>query len=153
MNTINIVATITKPIELKYTPSGTCIANFSIAYNEKYKKQDGSYEDKAHFFDVVAFGKKGEVLSQFFQKGSRIGITGSLNYESWQNDQGQTRSKVNIKLNDFTFIDRKQDNAGQQPQQPQQNYQQQNQASANYAQPQQQYQQPTINVDQDEIIF
>jgi len=106
MNQINIIGTITKEIELQYAPSGTAIAKFSIAYNEKYKKQNGEQVEKAHFFDVVTIGKKAEVLQKFFSRGKRIGITGSLNFVQWQNKEGANRSKVSIKLNDFTFIDK-----------------------------------------------
>ena len=133
MNNIQILGTITREPELRYTQSGTAILSFGIAYNEKYKKQDGSYEDKAHFFDVTAFGKRGETINQYFNKGSRILIGGSLDFQSWNDKQGQKRSKVSIKLNDFDFIDKK-DN-------------QSNNSQANYQQPQQQaqqYQHPPI---------
>jgi len=123
MNNVQILGTITRDLELKYTASGTAILSFGIAYNEKYKKQDGSYEDKAHFFDVTAFGKRGETINKYFTKGARILISGSLDFQSWNDNNGQKRSKVSIKLNDFDFIDKNQSNNGQanynQPQQPQ----------------------------------
>jgi len=133
MNNVQILGTITREPEIKYTQSGTAILSFGIAYNEKYKKQDGSYENKAHFFDVTAFGKRGETINQYFNKGARILIGGSLDFQSWNDAQGQKRSKISIKLNDFDFID-KRDN-------------QSNKSQTNYQQPQQQaqqYQQPPI---------
>jgi len=139
MNNVQILGTITREPELKFTQSGTAILSFGIAYNEKYKKQDGSYEDKAHFFDVTAFGKRGETISQYFNKGARILIGGSLDFQSWNDQQGQKRSKVSIKLNDFDFIDKKTDN--QQSNNSQANYQQpQQQQAQQYQAPQPQYQ-------------
>lgn len=108
MNKVQILGTITRDINLTYTQSGSAIANFGIAYNDKWKGQDGQMQEKAHFFDVSVFGKQAEIISQFFNKGSRILIDGSLDFQSWEKD-GQKQSKVGIKMNGFSFIDRKSD--------------------------------------------
>lgn len=152
MNQVNIIGTMTKDCELKFAPSGTPIGSFGIAYNERYKKQDGTPVDKAHFFDVTVIGKKAEVVSQYFKKGSRIGITGSLDFQQWQDQQGNNRSKVGIKLNDFTFIDRKSDNQ-QTQQQSQKSHQSYNQQPNNQQQQTQgQQQMPTLGIEE-EIPF
>lgn len=109
MNSINILGTMTRDIELRYTQSGAAIASFGIAYNEKRKQADGSYTDVSHFFDVTAFGKRAESLNQYFRKGSRILIDGSLDYQSWSDADGLKRSKVSIKLENFYFIDKRSD--------------------------------------------
>lgn len=110
MNKVQILGTITKDIEIRYTQGGVAIASFGVAYNEKYKGQDGNYVEKAHFFDVTAFGKTAENINKFFHKGSRILIDGKLNHETWKSQDGSNRSKVSIKLENFDFIDRKADN-------------------------------------------
>lgn len=109
MNNVQILGTITREPELKYTQGGIAILSFGIAYNEKRKQQDGSYGDVAHFFDVTAFGKTAENINSYFFKGSRILINGSLDFQSWEKD-GQKRSKVGIKVNSFDFIDKRSDN-------------------------------------------
>ena len=109
MNNINIIGTMVKDIELKYLPSGAALGSFSIAVNQDYKK-DNQLVKKTSFFDVKVFGKQSETISNFFHKGSRIGINGELDQESWVTQDGQNRSKVVIKLNSFSFIDRKSDN-------------------------------------------
>ena len=132
MNKVALLGTITRDVEIKYTQSGTCIASFGVAYNEKRKDASGNYNDVSHFFDVTAFGKRAETVNQYFRKGSRILIDGSLDFQQWTDQSGQKRSKVSIKLNDFDFIDKRdnqsnnaQTNQGyQQPrQQPAQQYQ------------------------------
>lgn len=159
MNNIQILGTMTKEPELKYTGTGTAILSFSIAYNEKYKKQDGSYEDKAMFFDVTAFGKRAETINSYFRKGSRILINGSLDYQRWSDKQsGQNRSKVGIKLNDFDFIDKRdsQTNTTQAQQQPTyeyQNAQGQQVTQQQYQARQQAQKPPSIDVYEDEIPF
>ena len=105
MNSIQILGTITRDVEIKYAQSGTAIGSFSIAYNEKRKDQSGNYNDVAHFFEVTAFGKTAENIQKYFSKGSRILLQGSLDYQSWEKD-GQKRSKVGIKAMSFDFIDR-----------------------------------------------
>jgi len=154
MNSINIVSTMTRDCEIKYTTSGVAIGSFGIAYNEKIK-QNGSYQDKVNFFDVVCFGKTAENVNQFFRKGSQIGISGSLNFEQWKAQDGSNRSKVNIKMQSFTFIDKKSDNQ-QSNNQPQNQYQQQQQNTdqGQYQQDQMpQNNQPQIDMDSGEIPF
>ena len=60
-NKVQILGTITKDIELRYTQGGVAIGSFSIAVNDKYKSQSGEYIEKTHFFDVVAFSKTAEI--------------------------------------------------------------------------------------------
>lgn len=129
MNKLQILGTITSDIELIYTQGGSAIANFGIAYNDKWKGQDGQVQEKAHFFRVSAFGKTAENINSFFFKGSRILIDGSLDFQEWvDNTTNEKKSKVAIKLNGFSFIDRKSDNnqQGQQQQYGNQNQQKQN---------------------------
>lgn len=136
MNKVQILATITRDIELKYTQVGSAIANFGVAYNDKWKDQNGQIQEKAHFFEVTAFGKTGENINSFFRKGSRILIDGSLDYQSWVDQNQQKRNRVSIKLNGFDFIDRKSDTDSQNNQggyTPQQGQQQ------SYQQPQPNY--------------
>tara|TARA_R110001632_G_scaffold1663_1_gene7266 strand:+ start:1031 stop:1414 length:384 start_codon:yes stop_codon:yes gene_type:complete len=114
MNNISIIGRIGKEIELKFLPSGSAIANFSIAVNQDYKKQDGSKVEKTSWFDITAFGKTAENLNNFFNKGSMIGISGELEQQTWTSQDGTNKSKVIIKLQSFTFIDKKQDNQQQQ---------------------------------------
>ena len=112
MNKIIILGTLVRDCELKYTQSGTAVGSFGIAYNEKVKDQSGQYTDKAHFFDVTAWGKTAENVQKFFQKGSRILINGQLQFSQWEKD-GQKRSKVDIRMHSFDFIDRKSGNPSQ----------------------------------------
>ena len=123
MNNVNIIGTMTRSIDLKYLTTGTPVGSFAIAVNQDYKKQDGTKVEKTSFFDVKVIGKQSEIINQYFSKGSRIGITGELEQETWQDNQGQNRSKVVIKLEQFSFIDKKSnDNQGQRSQ-SQNNYQ------------------------------
>ncbi len=141
MNKVQILATITRDIELRYSQGGSAIANFGIAYNDKWKDQQGQVKEKAHFFDVSVFGKQAETVNNFFRKGSRILIDGSLDFQSWEKE-GQKHSKVSIKMNGFSFIDRKSDESSDKNnyQQPHQQQQQQQQHQQQQQAPQYEYQ-------------
>ena len=174
MNKIIILGTITKDIEIKYTQSGTAIANFSIAYNKKWTdKNTNERKEKASFFDVQVFGKQAETINQYFHKGSRILIEGELEQQTWQAQDGTNRSKVVINLNGFDFIDKSNNGDGSQSYSRSQQNDQQNQPPVyqptgnTQPTPQQQYQQqqqpqekaqqpsqpPEIDIDEDEIPF
>ncbi len=136
MNNVNVIGRIGKEIELKYLQSGSAVASFSIAVDQSYKK-DGQKVEKTSWFDVSAFGKTAETVNQYFHKGSMIGITGELEQQTWKAQDGSNRSKVIIKLQNLTFIDKKDNQSNQSNQQQaqqQQSYQPQQQS---YSQPQQ----------------
>ena len=111
MNKVQILGTITRDVEIKFTQTGTAIGSFGIAYNERRGDKE-----VAMFFDVTALGKTAENIQKYFGKGSRILIDGSLDFQQWEKD-GQKRSKVSIKVNGFDFIDKRTDNTA--PSQPQ----------------------------------
>lgn len=105
MNSVNIIGRIGGDISLRYLPSGKAVASFSIAVDQSYKK-DGQKVEKTSWFDIVAFNGA-EAINQYFHKGSRIGIVGELEQQTWQDQSGGNKSKVVIKLRSFDFIDSK----------------------------------------------
>ena len=127
---------------MKYLQSGSAVASFSIAVDQSYKK-DGQKVEKTSWFDVSAFGKTAETVNQYFNKGSMIGVTGELEQQTWKAQDGSGRSKVIIKMQNLTFIDKKdnsqqQQQGGYQQQAPQQQYQAPQQQQA-YQAPKPQY--------------
>lgn len=146
MNNVSIIGTITRDIDLKYLPSSLAVGTFAIAVNQDYKKQDGTKVEKTSFFDIKIIGKQAETVNQFFHKGSRIAINGELEQEVWTAQDGSNRSRVIIKMKEFSFIDRKSDNQGQQSDRNN------NQSQSNYQQPQQN-KIPEIDINEEEIPF
>lgn len=145
MNNINIIGTMVRDLELKYLPSGTAVGSFAIAVNQDYKNQAGQKVEKTSFFDVKVVGKQSETINQYFHKGSRIGITGSLEQETWSAQDGTNRSRVIIKLENFSFIDRKSDNQNSQGQNNQKQQRQQPTQRNEYV--------PEFDVDDESIPF
>lgn len=94
INRVILVGRLTRDAELRYTGGGTAVCKFSLAINRR-KKSGEKWEDEAHFFDAVLFGKQGEAISQYLVKGKQVGIDGELRQNRWEQD-GQSRSKVEI---------------------------------------------------------
>ena len=94
INRVILVGRLTRDAELRYTGGGMAVCKFSLAINRR-KKSGDSWEDEAHFFDVVLFGKQGEAINQYLVKGKQVGIDGELRQNRWE-QEGQSRSKVEI---------------------------------------------------------
>ena len=102
---------ITKDLELKQAGQ-TQVTNFSLAVDNPFKKDDTS------FFDIAAFGRTAQLLTDYCGKGSKILIEGNLKQDRFQDKEGQNREKVYVNLDKFEFLDSKDSN--QQNSQPQQ---------------------------------
>lgn len=105
INTYTVSGNLTKAPELRATTSGTPVCNGSICYNSRRKSQSGDWEDVPNFFDFVAFGKAAEVLARK-QKGDRIVINGELTQRSWENKDGERRTKVELLVKEFVDTSR-----------------------------------------------
>ena len=96
-NTITIVGNLTRDPELRFTPGGAAVANFGVAWN--LKGRDGA-EDKVSYFDVTCWRQLAENVSDSLTKGSRVVVHGRLDQRSWENQEGERRSKVEIVADD-----------------------------------------------------
>lgn len=96
-NTVTIVGNLTRDPELRFTPSGAAVANFGVAWN--LKGRDGQ-EDKVSYFDVTCWRQLAENVSDSLTKGSRVVVYGRLDQRSWENQDGDRRSKVEIIADD-----------------------------------------------------
>lgn len=99
-----IVGNITRDPELRSTPSGTQVCSFSVAVNRNYRDSSGEQKENVSFFDCSAWGKSGELIAQYAKKGSGILVSGRLDQRSWEDKEGQKRSRVEIVVEDFNFI-------------------------------------------------
>ncbi|MCX7029947.1 MAG: single-stranded DNA-binding protein [Spirochaetes bacterium] len=102
INHVVLVGNLTRNAELKYTNSGTAISAFSLAVNQRRKKDD-QWVDESHFFDVEYWGKAAEAVNQYLVKGKQVGVEGSLRQDRWEKD-GQTRSKVKITASNVMLL-------------------------------------------------
>jgi single-strand DNA-binding protein len=96
-NTVELIGNITRDPELRFTPSGAAVANFGLAVNRRWRNQQtNEWEEQVSFFDVVCWRELAENVAESLTKGSRVIVTGRLDQRSWETDQGEKRSKVEV---------------------------------------------------------
>ncbi|HVA05043.1 MAG TPA: single-stranded DNA-binding protein [Acidimicrobiales bacterium] len=96
-NTITIVGNITRDPELRFTPTGQATATFGVAVNRRWQnRQTQEWEEATSFFDVVCWREMAENASESLARGSRVIVTGRLEQRSWETQDGDKRSKVEI---------------------------------------------------------
>jgi single-strand DNA-binding protein len=106
VNKVMLTGRLTRDPELRYTPSGTAVASFAVASSRNYKGQDGEWKQAVTYVNVVAWGKLGVLVNEYLKKGSAVYLEGSLNSRSWETEDGQKRSMLEIKAQSVQFLDR-----------------------------------------------
>jgi single-strand DNA-binding protein len=102
-NTVTLIGNTTREIDLTFGGnSGSAIASFGIAINNRKKDANGEWVDgDAQFYDVKAFGSIAENIAESVSKGTRVVVTGRLNFQQWEDkNDGGKRSKVEIIADD-----------------------------------------------------
>ena len=115
MNNFNCIGRVTKDLEVKTSQGGTTVLNNTVAINRPFKnKQTG--EREADFINFVAFGKTAEIIAQYHQKGSLIGLSGRMQSRSYQNSNNQKVFVTELVVNEMHFTGSNNASDGQQSQ-------------------------------------
>ena len=115
MNNFNCIGRIVKDLEVKTSQGGTAVLNNTVAINRPFKnKQTG--EREADFINFVAFGKTAEIIAQYHQKGSLIGLSGRMQSRSYQNSNDQKVFVTELVVNEMHFTGSNNASDGQQSQ-------------------------------------
>lgn len=96
-NTVTVVGNVTRDPELRFTQGGMAVASFGLAWNRRRQDQ----EDEVSFFDVTCFRQMAENVAESITKGARVVVYGTLQQRSWENQEGEKRSKVEILADDI----------------------------------------------------
>jgi len=87
---------LTRNPDARYSPSGTRITALGLAVNNRIKRGDGSWQDDPCFVDVVVFGNQAEACAKYLNKGDPVLLEGRLRYRTWEDQQGNQRSKHEV---------------------------------------------------------
>jgi len=110
VNKVILIGNLGKDPELRYTPDGTPVANFSIATSDSWvDKQSGEKREKTEWHRIVAWRRLAEICSEYLTKGRQVFIEGKLQTRSWEKDD-VTRYTTEIIARDVQFLGRRQDN-------------------------------------------
>jgi len=110
INKAFILGRLGRDPEMRYAPSGTAIATFSVATNSS-QKQDGEWVDKTDWHNILVFGKNAEFAGEYLKKGKQVFIEGRMQTSSWEDQQGQKKYKTEIVVSDIQMISSKGDNS------------------------------------------
>ena len=105
VNKVILIGNLGKDPEVKYTPSGTAVAKFSLATNERYKDKAGEWQDRTEWHNIVAWQRLAEIAGEYLKKGGKVYIEGRLQTRSWE-DQTTKQKKymTEIVANDLVLL-------------------------------------------------
>ena len=96
-NTVTLVGNVTRDPELRFTPSGQAVATFGLAVNRRWQnRQSNEWEEQTSFFDVKCWAQMAENVGESLHRGARVVVSGRLEQRSWETEQGDKRSKVEV---------------------------------------------------------
>jgi len=105
-NKVFLMGNLTRDIEIRHTSGNTAVGNFGIAMNRKFRTQSGENREETTFVDCEVWGRTAEVMSQYLSKGRPVFIEGRLKLDQWEDKKdGSKRSKLNVVVENFQFID------------------------------------------------
>ena len=102
MNNVSIGGRLTREPELRYFESGKCIANVTLAI-DRFKDKENPENDVTDFIQVKAWEKTAELIGEHFKKGDYLLVSGELNQESWETEDGEKRSKLLVVARKIDF--------------------------------------------------
>ena len=103
-NKIIIVGNLGRDPELRYTPQGTAVCNFSMATNEKRRDKAGEMQDITTWFRITLWSRQAENASKYLTKGNSVYIEGRLKLDEWTDRDGNTRQTLDVTATDMQFI-------------------------------------------------
>ena len=113
VNKVILVGRLGKDPEIRSTPSGTTVAKFSLATDDRYTDKNGEKQERTEWHNIVAWGKLAEICGQYLKKGKLIYIEGAIRTDSWDDKEtGQKRYRTDIVANQMQMLDRKGDENG-----------------------------------------
>ncbi len=107
LNMVLLIGNLTRDPELRYTTSGDPVANLGLAVNRVYTTREGEKKKEACFLTVVVFGKQAENCGEYLSKGSGVFVEGRLQMRSWETEQKEKRTVIEVVARSVQFLTRK----------------------------------------------
>jgi single-strand DNA-binding protein len=113
VNKVILLGNVGKDPEIRSTPSGTMVATFGLATSDRFQDQQGNWQDRTEWHNLVAFKRTAEIIRDYVKKGSKLYVEGSLRTNSWDDKQsGQKRYKTEIIVNDLSLLSGRDEGSG-----------------------------------------
>jgi single-strand DNA-binding protein len=105
LNVVVIGGNLTADPELRYTPNGSAVCEFTVAINKKWTdKATGQQKEDVSFIGCVAWNKTAEMVAEYFKKGRGIVVQGELKQDRWESPDGKKQSKTKVTANRIDFV-------------------------------------------------
>ncbi len=105
LNKVMLIGNLGKDPELRYTSSGVAVATFTIATNESWKDQEGNFQERTEWHNIVAWRKLAEICSEWLKKGKKVYIEGRLQTRSYDDKNGVKKYVTEIVADDLIMLD------------------------------------------------
>lgn len=120
LNKVFLMGNLTRDVDLRFTPSGAAVASFGLAINRKYK-QGEEWKEETCFVDITVWGKQAENCAQYISKGQGVMVEGRLSFRTWETEEGQKRSKLDVVAINVQFLSKEGQASEPQNNEPQNN--------------------------------
>ena len=113
VNKVTLLGNVGKDPEIRSTPSGTMVANLTLATSDRQKDAQGNWQDRTEWHNLVAFTRTAEIVRDYVKKGSKIYIEGKIQTRSWDDkESGQKRYRTEIIVNELVLLSSREEGAG-----------------------------------------
>ena len=106
LNKVFLIGRLTRDPEMRYTPQGTPVTSFGLAVNRDFMTKTGEKKEEVCFVNLVVWGKRAEIAAEYLKKGSLIFIEGRLNFRSWETQDKEKRSTLEVHVDNFQFLEK-----------------------------------------------
>jgi single-strand DNA-binding protein len=114
LNKCMIIGNLGRDPEMRYTPSGQAVTQFSVATNRNYRDPQGEWQSEAEWFRVVVWGDQGERVAEYLRKGHKVYVEGRIQTRQWEDQSGNKRYTTELIANRVTSLERR-DREGEPP--------------------------------------
>jgi len=104
VNKAILIGNLGRDPELRYTATGTAVANFTLATNESWNNKQGEREERTEWHRIVAWGRTGELCAQYLSKGRTVYVEGRIRTREWEDREGQKRRTTEIVAQNVQFL-------------------------------------------------
>ncbi|MGC8977147.1 MAG: single-stranded DNA-binding protein [Candidatus Ratteibacteria bacterium] len=105
LNKVFLIGRLTRDPELRYTPTGKAVTTFGFAVNREYISKGEKKEDTC-YLNLVVWGKQAEICAEYLRKGNLIFVEGRLTYRSWETENNEKRSVIEVRVERFQFLEK-----------------------------------------------
>ena len=109
VNKVILIGNLGKDPELRYAPSGSAVANFSLATSEQWKDQEGNPQERTSWHNIVVWGKLAEIAAEYLKKGRKVYVEGRIQYRDYEGKDGNKRYVTEVVVNDLVMLGSRQD--------------------------------------------